>query len=160
MAFVWAAGAAGSRSIPITSAPSRLRRSRMPLRFRDRDAVAGSDVLGERGQHQTGRRVTATAEGMSRVDHHIMNRPVESGSIQGGRTWKRPPIAGCVVPAAVESGRVGDVLYPPTWRRATDVAVAVSVVPRGSSGRSPPADSTSTPEFVDEKFVVESSSGG
>ena len=53
-------------------------------------AVAGPDVLGERSQHQASRGVTAAAEGMPGSITRSMNRPVGSGSIQGGRTWKRP----------------------------------------------------------------------
>ena len=86
------------------------------------DAVSRPDVLGERGQHQTGRRVTATAEGMSRVDHQI-DEPAAGIRADPGWTYVEAarPVVGCVVPPAVESGRVGDVLHP-------------SAVPKGHRG--------------------------
>ena len=118
------------------------------------DAVAGPDVLGERGQHQTGRRVTAAAEGMPRVDYQI-DEPAGGIRIDPGWTNMEVPcpIAGCVVPPAVESGRVGDDLYPSAVAKGHR---------RGGGGVGEcradravdllHADSTSTPEFVDEKF--------
>ena len=118
------------------------------------DAVAGPDVLGERSQHQASRGVTAAAEGMPRVDHQI-DEPAGGIRIDPGWTNVKAarPVVSRVVSPVVESGRVGDVLYPPAVAKGHRRG-------GGGVGECRPdravdllhTDSTSTPEFVDEKF--------